>query len=236
MAKRRRVGNLLALAVLSGLIERPMHPYELAVQLRERGKDQDMPIKWGSLYTVVGNLERHGLIEATGNDRQGTRPERTVYALTAEGRDELLDWVRELIAEPMPELPRFKAGLSVLAVVGPEEAIVLLRRRLAALDERLTAAGAGFADASSQVPRLFLIEAEYDLALSRAEADWVRALLEELTDATFPGLADWRAWFAQGRPPGDRAVPHSAPGAPAGDVWSCDAPDDPQFPGDPDRS
>src|SRR5690349_6150222 len=156
MPKRRRVGNLLALAVLSALIEKPMHPYELATLLRDRGKDQDMPIKWGSLYTVVGNLEKHGLIRATGVDRQGARPERTVYALTDAGHAELVDWVRELVAEPVPELPRFKAGLSVLGVLGPDEVVSLLRRRLAVLDERLAVQRAELASFSPEVPRMFL--------------------------------------------------------------------------------
>ncbi|HZC27992.1 MAG TPA: PadR family transcriptional regulator, partial [Actinopolymorphaceae bacterium] len=75
MARRRKVGNLLALAVLSAVVERPMHPYEMASVLRERGKDNDMKIKWGSLYTVVQNLEKHGLLEATESMRQGGRPE-----------------------------------------------------------------------------------------------------------------------------------------------------------------
>ena len=77
--KRRPVRNVLALAVLAVVQERPVHPYEMAAVLRARGKDQDMPIKWGSLYTVVGNLEKHGLIEVAGNERSGARPERTVY-------------------------------------------------------------------------------------------------------------------------------------------------------------
>jgi hypothetical protein len=55
LAKRRRVGNILALAVLATIVQRPMHPYEIASVLRARGKENDMPIKWGSLYTVVAN-------------------------------------------------------------------------------------------------------------------------------------------------------------------------------------
>src|SRR5262249_57047344 len=53
VAKRRKVGNLLALPLLSAFLERPMHPYEVATLLRERGKDQDVKFNWGSLYTVV---------------------------------------------------------------------------------------------------------------------------------------------------------------------------------------
>ena len=53
MAKRRKVGNLLALSLLSLLAQRPMYPYEMAQTLRARGKEQNFKINWGSLYTVV---------------------------------------------------------------------------------------------------------------------------------------------------------------------------------------
>ena len=42
--KRRKVSNLLGLAVLSALMHRPMHPYEMASALRGLGKDQDVEI------------------------------------------------------------------------------------------------------------------------------------------------------------------------------------------------
>src|SRR2546426_6652917 len=102
MAKRRKVSNLLALAVLGVLVQRPMHPYEMASVLRARGKDQDLPIKWGSLYTVVRNLDKHGLLEAAESARQGGRPERTIYRITEAGRAELVDWTRELVSTPEP--------------------------------------------------------------------------------------------------------------------------------------
>ncbi|MBY8872949.1 PadR family transcriptional regulator [Micromonospora sp. PLK6-60] len=205
MARRRRVGNLLALAVLSALVERPMHPYEMAGVLRARGKDQDMPIKWGSLYTVVANLERHGLLAAVQSDRQGRRPERTVYRITEAGRDELVDWTRELIAVPEREHPRFEAGLSVLGVLGPDEATELLRQRLDRLETQLADARAALARHGREIPRLFLVEAEYDLAVRQAEATWVRGLLDELTTGSLPGLTEWRAWHETGAVPPDWA-------------------------------
>lgn len=201
MAKRRRVGNLLALAVLAALVERPRHPYEIAAVLRARGKDQDMPIKWGSLYTVVANLERHGLLAAVESGRQGRRPERTVYRITEAGRAELVDWTRELIAVPEREQPRFEAGLSVLGVLAPDEALDLLRQRLDRLEGQLAAQRAALAGHAREVPRIFLIEAEYDLAVREAEATWVRGLLDELTTGALPGLAEWRAWHETGAVP-----------------------------------
>jgi DNA-binding PadR family transcriptional regulator len=195
---RRKVGNLLALAVLSVLVERPMHPYEIASVLRERGKDEDMNVKWGSLYTVVRNMEKHGFLEAVESTRQGRRPERTVYRITDAGRDELADWARELVSTPARELPRFRAGLSVLSVLDPDEAISLLRHRLGLLDAQIAGERGTLAHHARSVPRLFLVEAEYDMALREAEAAWLRALLDDLTSGSFPDLARWRAAHSTG--------------------------------------
>src|SRR5919199_2688937 len=97
---RRRVSNPLALAVLSCLAERPMHPYEISTTLRERGKEQSIKLNYGSLYAVVEALQRHGLIEARETAREGKRPERTVYAITQAGLDEFEDWLAELLSTP----------------------------------------------------------------------------------------------------------------------------------------
>ena len=200
MAKRRKVANLLALAVLSTVTQRPMHPYEIASLLRARGKDEDMEIKWGSLYTVVHNLAKHGFIEVVESYRDGARPERTIYRITDAGRAELRDWARELVAKPQPERPRFKAGLSVLAVLPPEEATSALRERLAQLERVVAAQRASLAE-HGDVPRLFLVEVEYELAVREAEVAWLRGLLDELTTETFPDLAVWRKWHATGETP-----------------------------------
>jgi DNA-binding PadR family transcriptional regulator len=192
---------MLALAILSTVIERPMHPYEIASLLRERGKDQDMQIKWGSFYTVVQNLERHGLLEAVETVRAGARPERTVYRITDAGHAELEDWLRELIAVPEREPPKFEGALSVVGVLPPDEVISLLRQRLERLESQLAAQREALEGFSRDVPRLFLVEAEFDLAIREAEANWVRGLLGELTSGTMPGLAQWRAWHETRRPP-----------------------------------
>jgi DNA-binding PadR family transcriptional regulator len=194
---------LLALAVLSTLVQRPMHPYEMASLLRTRGKERDMKIKWGSLYTVVQNLEKHGLVEATESVRQGGRPERTIYRLTDAGREELEDWVRELVSTPEPEQRRFEAGLSVLGILPPDEAMSLLRQRLGLLEEAITGQRVMLAQASQEIPRVFLVEGEYDLALREAEAAWVRSLLEELTTGSLSGIQLWRAWHETGQMPAE---------------------------------
>jgi DNA-binding PadR family transcriptional regulator len=190
--KRRPVSNLLGLAVLSALQQRPMHPYEIAKILKGTGKEQDMSLKWGSFYTVIGNLEKHGLIASVESSREGNRPEHTTYRITAEGRVELVDWVRELIFETRPERSGFRAGLSVLPVLHPDEATTLLRQRVERQEARLAADRAQIDGVSGRIPRLFLIESEYELALLQAEIEWTRSLADELAAGTFPDVAQWR--------------------------------------------
>ncbi|MBV9449668.1 MAG: PadR family transcriptional regulator [Streptosporangiaceae bacterium] len=207
MAKRRKVGNLLALSLLSVLMQRPMYPYEMASVLREYGKDQAIKINWGSLYTVVQNLEKHGFIEAVQVAREGRQPERTTYRITDAGRAELHDWLRELLGEPEREYTRFEAGLSDCANLPPDEVIALLRQRLRSLDADNDRLAAGLAETGRHVPRLFLIETEYHLAMRRAEADWVRALLAEFEGGTFPGLDLWAALHKIGAFDGSGKIP-----------------------------
>ena len=203
MARRRKVSNLLALALLTLLTERPMYPYEMASMLRVRGKDNAIKINWGSFYTVVQNLEKYGFIEAVEVAREGRQPERTTYRLTDAGRAELMDWMRELLSVPEREHTKFEAALGESAVVPPDELIDLLQQRLAALEEANTRIQAELETLVTQLPRLFLIESEYYLAQRRAEEEWVRGLLKEFTSGTFPGLDDWRRFHATGEVPDD---------------------------------
>jgi DNA-binding PadR family transcriptional regulator len=201
MAKRRKVSNLLALVILATLAERPMHPYELASLLKERGKDQSIKINWGSLYTVVQNLERHGFVRATETVKAGRRPERTVYKITETGRAELEDWLREIVGEPTPEYTRFEAALSVVGVLPPDEVRRLLAHRLAVLDAQIQDQQDNLSEVGKEVPRIFLIEVEFHVALIKAEAQWVRSLLEEMDTGTLPGIDMWREYHQTGRMP-----------------------------------
>jgi DNA-binding PadR family transcriptional regulator len=207
MAKRRKVSNLLALSLLTLLTQQPMYPYEMAATLRERGKDQSIKINWGSLYTVVQNLEKYGFIEAVEVAREGRQPERTTYQITEAGRTELRDWLRELIGEPEREYTRFEAGLGEAGILSPDEVIGLLRDRLDALAASNAGHQADLEALGAQLPRLFLVESEYHLALRRAEEDWVRGMLKELTDGSFPGIGAWRQFYETGQVPEELLVP-----------------------------
>ncbi len=192
MAARGR-SNPLALAVLALLYERPMHPYEISSTLRERGKEHSIKLNYGSLYSVVESLQKRGLITSQETVREGRRPERTVYAITESGTAEMLDWLSDLVANPAREYTQFEAALSLLPVLGVDEAIDLLESRLRVQTTTRQAQEAMFKQAETiGLPRLFEIEAEYKHVLLLAEIEYVRSLIRELRDGTMPGVAAWR--------------------------------------------
>ena len=189
---RRKVSNPLALAVLACLYERPMHPYEIASTLRERHKDESIKLNYGSLYSVVESLKGHALITEQETERQGNRPERTVYQITDAGRLELIDWLSELLCRPVKEFTRFEAGLSLLPVLPPKDVVALLEERCRRLVVELEQYQAlRKLVATHQVPRLFLIESEYRMTLREAELNWTRALIADITSGSLEGMDRW---------------------------------------------
>jgi DNA-binding PadR family transcriptional regulator len=194
---KRKVSNPLALAVMACLMERPMHPYEMATTMRERGKDQSIKLNYGSLYTVVEALLQHGLIITQETERDGRRPERTVYRLTDAGRMECIDWLSELLSTPAKEYTWFEAGLSLMPVLSPEDVVALLAQRCNHL-ELLIAQQRSVLQLSREqgLARLFAIEGEFLLAMHEAELAWTRTLCEELKTGTFEGVAEWSTLHA----------------------------------------
>jgi DNA-binding PadR family transcriptional regulator len=190
---KRKVGNPLALAVLSLLAEKPMHPYEMSSTMRERVKEQSIKLNYGSLYSVVDSLVRRGLIEVVETVREGRRPERTVYAITDSGRTEMYDWLSELLAMPVKEYLQFEAALSLVAVLSPDEAVRLLEIRLNRLNGEILAGEGYFAKAAEQgMPYLWLIEADYMHVLMRAERDFIVGFIEKIKSAELPDMVAWR--------------------------------------------
>jgi DNA-binding PadR family transcriptional regulator len=199
VASKRKVSNPLALAVMALLYERPMHPYEMVSTMRERGKHETVRLRYSSLYSVVGALEREGLIVPRETVREGRRPERTVYEITSAGREEFLVWLRELLREPVKEYTQFAAGLSFLPGLPPEEVVELLRERVRLLEGETTGMRSRLEDVMGQynLPRLFIVESEHELMLREAELGWVRGLVEDIEAGKLGSLSEWRSLLSE---------------------------------------
>jgi DNA-binding PadR family transcriptional regulator len=196
---KRKISNPLALAVLSLLVERPMHPYEMSSTMRERVKEESIKLNYGSLYSVVDALQRHGLIEVQETIREGKRPERTIYAITEAGRTELVDWLSELLSVPVKEYTQFEAALSLMPCLPPDEVVRLLRTRRVRLEVEITGGRAVIKKMADQgMPYLWAIEGDYMLELREAELAFVDRLIQKINDGTLDGVDVWRRAHASG--------------------------------------
>jgi DNA-binding PadR family transcriptional regulator len=180
MPKPKR-SNLLALAILSLLHERPMHPYEIGVTMRQRGISDSIKLNTGSLYAVIETLMKTKLIQPLETKREGKHPERTIYEPTSAGRVEFLDWLRSLLRNPVKEYPQFAAGLTFLAHLTPQDALELLKERSENLVIQMKDIRASMeATLGTGIDRLFVIELEYTLALLEAERIWIVQLMNDI--------------------------------------------------------
>src|SRR5215471_2361237 len=104
--------DFAGLNVLALLHERPRHPYDMVRQLRERHLDKSFRLGGlpRSLYHAVDRLAGQRLIEPAETTREGNRPERTVYRITDEGRDEFDSRVRQFLEKPVAEHPVLPAA------------------------------------------------------------------------------------------------------------------------------
>lgn len=168
----------LALVLLALLIEAPMHPYRMQQMIKERGQDQLVNVaQRNSVYQALERLVRDGLARPAGTAREPGRPERTEYEITEAGAETLHRWLVDMLPTPAREFPEFPAALAFLAILAPDEVRGLLATRADAVAAK---AAAIEEQAPPGMPRLFLIEDEYRVAMLRAEEAWLRGVIDDL--------------------------------------------------------
>jgi len=190
----------LALTVLALLHYQPLHPYGIQRLIKQCGKDQVVNVEQRtSLYRTIERLLAAGLIAVRETGRDPRYPERTVYEITDTGRRTARRWLEEMLAEPRQEYPEFPAALSHVLMLEPAELTEVLERRA----QRLTAALATLdanaaAEAGHGLPRIAMLETEYQRAVLAAEARWVTQILDELRTGKLTWSRDELLAFAEG--------------------------------------
>jgi len=171
----------LAVAALALLAEGPSHPYEMYQTLVQRSEDRLVKVRPGSLYHTVDRLARHGLVRATGTEREGNRPERTTYAITEDGTLALGERIADIIGTPVNEFPEFPLGLGESHNLPAETVIALLRKRVGLIRADV----AVYDDAirtvrAKNLPAKYWVDVRYQRAMAEADAATLEALIHDL--------------------------------------------------------
>ncbi|WP_433624831.1 PadR family transcriptional regulator [Nocardia sp. CA-120079] len=176
----------LAMALLGILHLEPMHPYAIQRRIKEWGKDKVVNVaQRAALYKTIGRLQEAGLVTVRETGRDQQYPERTVYEITDAGRAACATWLAEMIGEPRNEYPEFPAALSFLMLLGPEGARTELERRAKSVRAKLAEMDADANQAAAmQLPRVVMLEDEYQRTVTEAELRWLDAVIADLAAGT----------------------------------------------------
>ncbi len=162
----------LGTVLLGVLASGPAHGYDL-----KRAHDSRFPaarpLAYGQVYATLARLQRDGLVEAV-ETRQDAGPERTVYALTPAGHDDLARWLEET-EQPGPYAADELVRKTITALhTGADSRDFLRRQRAVHLEamRTLTKERAATADPGSR------IALDHTLAHLDADLRW----LEETRD------------------------------------------------------
>ena len=190
----------VALTVLALLHYQPLHPYGIQRLIKQWGKDQVVNVEQRtSLYRTIERLLAAGLITVRETERDPRYPERTVYELTDAGRQTARRWLEEMLAEPRQEYPEFPAALSHVLMLDPAELAEVLDQRAHRLTETQAALDANAAaEAGHGLPRIAMLETEYQRAVLVAEARWVTEIIGELRSGKLAWSQEELLAFAEG--------------------------------------
>jgi DNA-binding PadR family transcriptional regulator len=166
--------------VLLGLLAAgPRHGYDL-----KRAHDDRMPrakpLAYGQVYSTLGRLERDGLVEQSGQDRDGG-PDRTSYALTDTGRAKLDEWLAA-VEPPAPFVTSalFSKVVVSLLAADAERARGYLMAQRAAHTARLRELTAAKSAPDASVGDV--VAADFAIAHLDADLRWLQTTLLRVAD------------------------------------------------------
>ncbi len=167
LAQERRIELSLKYAILGLLADGPRHGYELRT-LYERELVPSSKLNFGQVYPTLERLQRDGWLEHDVVSQQ-ERPDKKVYALTAEGRKQLRAWLyapSELNLEARNETFLKLMLARRLARIEPLKVLKVERRACFARLHEVTQARARAKEEGEPLQAILLL----DLAVLRLEA------------------------------------------------------------------
>ena len=194
----------LALAVLGLLHAAPLHPYAMQRLIKLWGKDRVVNVgQRANLYKTIRRLEQAGLVTVLQTERDQRYPERTVYQITDAGRGATTAWLADMVARPRNEFPQFPAALSFVMLLGPAQMLAAMQDRAQAVSAKLAELDASLERYSGALPRITLMDDEYERAVTAAELDWLNGVIEDLRAGELTWSYEELAAIAGQLPAGD---------------------------------
>lgn len=171
----------------------PVNGYQLRRELLSWDAENWAHLNPGSIYSMLGTLEREALVERHDLEFDGKRPV-AVYTATAAGDAEFRRLVRDSIAvvhdtaDPLP----LRAGINFAMALPRAEFLAALSERIEQLAEgrdQLDRKVAVITETRSAPPQV-VAELELEISLAKAQYDWALRLAARVQAGAFDFIDD----------------------------------------------
>jgi DNA-binding PadR family transcriptional regulator len=122
--------------VLALLAKEPSHGYQLRARLQEALGPLGDTMNPGQVYVTLTRLERAGLVASERSAGLTDRPDRKLFALTADGQGRVAEWLAE-VHWPRPDLAEFHLKLVAAAAAGLADPLTIVDTQRRELLRRL---------------------------------------------------------------------------------------------------
>jgi DNA-binding PadR family transcriptional regulator len=168
------------LAILSLIVEKSRHGYEIELVIEEREMRNWTEVGFSSIYYILNKLEKKGFVQGQLEEPIGKGPARKVYHITPTGLEAYHKATLETLSTPIPPYSAFLLGLSNLQSIPTEEALAALHEYRRKMSERAENLRSRWTATETRLP--FEVNAlfDYSMTLIDAELSWVTDFIHQL--------------------------------------------------------
>lgn len=169
----------IKLAILGLLMEGDSYPYEIVQEMKERQMHNYVKIQYGTFYYAIDQLRKDEYIEPVEVVSGGTRPDKTIYRITEDGKA----LFHKLLLEQMDEEPKLSHPMFValiFASYGDQKKIAnILERKIAALEKQVIKMRELYEEHVEIASRATLHTLWVGYEHSLTELNWLKRLYQE---------------------------------------------------------
>lgn len=164
--------------ILSLLMERPMHGYDLETEIQARHVRKWAQIGTSSIYQGLERLEQKGLAIHRLDASSGL-PAKKVYTVTERGREWFLVEAKRLLSSGEYVFLDFNVGMAAYPYLSPDEFVRCRKARRAALEDLMAEANAHATAVQEEKPRHAYLLLKHAVRLLESERAWLDGVLAE---------------------------------------------------------
>ena len=167
------------LAILSLVVEQPVHGYQIEQIINERGMREWTEIGFSSIYYLLNKLEKKGWIVSQMQNAVHQGPSRRVFTITSTGLQTCKRETLAALSEPRAFPSRFQIGLANLPLLEKSEVLnglnhygELLTRKRKELENKKGGYG-------ERIPKHVKALFDHSLKSVDGEIDWVQEFMHK---------------------------------------------------------